>query len=539
MSATHAGRLSRPMAVGALIVVAAVVAVGGIVFSNRPDNPDPPTQAGATVVSPKGGTFDLGAFTVTAPAGAVAVETTITAGPTTQLTREAAGPLAGRRTHGVQFDLALAGNLQPAQPLKVSIPLSGSMLPPGADPTAALLYTPDQQRPGGFRLVPATLLPAANGQPATLVAQLVHLSPKWLVFPSFTDVMDRLLKPAGAKAGECPDPKRTDVRLSPDKSWSLKDTSPLHPCLTGTGRSLTLTVANNADYMWSIRPARNLKVTSVADDEAEAVKYLTDLLFSNAQGTGITGYLAKGSMATAQFDTADLPATVKFEASPNTFLAQSVWISANFIADLVVGSTSDTVEAVGIVLKSVDFIDCAKKAVTVDDAVEHIDRVMDFMVSTCGQIVAQILTDASVTNIVSWRILWDRLFTLAIGFRDAINNAGTAITGAYRSARGLITVTVAAGAPDCLKRTQLFRITVPGVSLAELDASPIVCQAGWATAAVWSLPASEDTEAAHYVLRQQNGSWRVVEFGVGTWILNDKPICRQLPVKVRAEVCPN
>lgn len=542
MSEKDVGHSRRRKVFTAVIVLAFLAAVSGVVLLKRSSKPDAAASpVGTKIISIQGGTYDLGALSVTAPAGTVAVDTAITAGPAMQPTPQTPGPLTGARTHAVHFDLSLARGLQPARTLEVTIPLTGSMLPPGANPASALLYSPTPERPSEFGLVPTTFVAATDRKPATLIARVAHLSPKWIVFPSFADVMEQVVKPPGPKAAQCPAVKRTDVRLVPHRSWSPRATSPLHPCLVGTDQGLELTVTNNAGYMWSIRPENNAKVTSVSnDDEAEAIKYLTDMLFSNVQGTSVTGYLAEGSQATAQLDTADLPATVKFEASPNTFLAQSVWISANFIANLVLGSsgTSKTTRIVGDVLKSAEVVVCLKRAIRVDTPINYIGKVMDFVVSTCGEMIATAVSNATATNIVAWRILWERLFTLAIGFRDAINNAGTAIIGAYRQAKGLVTVTVAAATPDCLSRTVLFRTIAPTVSPSKMDASPIVCQATWATAAVWSLPASENSEAAHYVLRFENGRWQIVAFGVDTWILEDKPICRQLPTKVRVSVCP-
>jgi hypothetical protein len=160
---------------GALTAVAVTLAVAlaaTSIWVSRPDPGEQPTAspaagaASSATVDPAGGTYHLSGFTITALPGTVKAPTLLSVGTPRRLGPEERAPLArASRGRVVQFDVALAGGLQPRKPLGVAVPLAGPLLPQGAKPEQALLYN-TARRGTGFELLAATPTPAASSAPS-------------------------------------------------------------------------------------------------------------------------------------------------------------------------------------------------------------------------------------------------------------------------------------------------------------------------------------------------------------------------------------
>jgi hypothetical protein len=234
--------LSRSRGVLTTVALVLALAAAGVWITQRDPGKRPTTAepAGATssvTVDSAGGTYHLSGLTITALPGTVKAPTLLTVSPPRRLGPRAQAPLArASRGRVVQFDVSLADGLQPLKPLQVTVPLAGTLLPDGAKPEQALLYS-SAPRGTGFQLVAAM-----TDHSGVLHAALNHLSGKYVTYLDPTiyakSIADDLLPPPGIGRERPPDcldeissRNAGKVRLGPAVGWSNGRTSTVHPCL--------------------------------------------------------------------------------------------------------------------------------------------------------------------------------------------------------------------------------------------------------------------------------------------------------------------
>jgi hypothetical protein len=65
----------------------------------------------------------------------------------------------------------------------------------------------------------------------------------------------------------------------------------------------------------------------------------------------------------------------------------------------------------------------------------------------------------------------------------------------------------------------------------------VVCQDGWATAAVGAVTPAESPENIYYLLQQDGTGWAVAAFGTEGWLFEAKPLCQRLPERIVDRLC--
>jgi hypothetical protein len=424
---------------GLALGVAATLALTGLVACTKHQ-----ASVVTTTVSPNGGTYQLGdKLTVTAPAGAVAADTTLSATQVEELTNGEPAPLQDARKGLVHFDLSLADGKQPLKPLELTAHLQGNLLPDGTTPSQAMLYTasPDGN---GYQLIPATL-DASN----TLHAQLTHLSPKFLAFldPATLVVsLAQLQKPAPNVpncAQDATTPATGKVTLSGD-GWTTKTDSPVHPCLKVDGSQLKLEIANNIHYVWSVKASHGVTVVSPSDDvNDEMVKAVTNFLYPELRPAA---HLSRSSLATATIPAASLPALVQLQANPSTYLGEITWFALNFLAEITLGvneagAAKAVVELFSRATKPLELLSCLQGALKVTNGTANFDDVYGKVIVTCGSLVAESLESLS-TDPNLWGKFWARIFAVAHAPLDALNFIEGAYTGAVQGIKGLVSIRI-------------------------------------------------------------------------------------------------
>jgi hypothetical protein len=93
----------------------------------------------------------------------------------------------------------------------------------------------------------------------------------------------------------------------------------------------------------------------------------------------------------------------------------------------------------------------------------------------------------------------------------------------------------------CLTAAQFYDVVRP--SLDQPSAfkvyGNVVCQDGWATAAVGAVTPAESPENIYYLLQQKKTGWAVAASGTEGWLFDPKPLCQRLPKRITDRLCLN
>lgn len=483
------GRRWKPVLAVGLIVAVLVVAA---FFYFKPDSQPVSTSGDSShEVSAKGGTFKFhDGIEITVPEGAVDDGTTLSVGKVSQLDETESAPFSGVRSGAVMFDVSLSkdGNdsIQPSEPLDITIPLAGQLLPEGANPSSALLYTANEAG-NGFWYVPPPL--DDNGVPlleeGVLHGKLYHLSPKYI---SYLDE-DKFLKQFGLKNGDVVQPEDCHSKVetpagevefgSANDGWSNDDeSSPIFACLTADGDGVPhVGIANNANYVLSVASTEGVEIAESRDDfEEELTKLFSELVFPDDR---IDAFLGRDGRLDVVTPTDSLPATVQLKADPNTFLAEIGGFAIKFVANIFTGGA--TSEVVRALLDTPDVISCLQTAFDMSDG-----EVEGFSLLDAVNLVSSRCTE-EIANAVGYKAgFWDflgRAFNVvAEGISGGLQTIATAFEGIRLQIINTMMVEVVRSAPECLTDEEFEEILRDEITDPRFDvwnASVAVCTDGW------------------------------------------------------------
>lgn len=406
----------RPSAAAAALLLAATLL--GACGTDKPNN----TDTSVEVKAGQSGTYRLGDLTIAVPAHAVAKDTKLV------LSRPKKPMAAPFGAANAQFDLGFAGDVEPKEPLDVSIPLSGAQLPKGANYHNALLYTLSRDG-NGVALVPSTI------KDGTLHASLWHLSPKMLAYPTG----EQLLAAAGIKQADAQSSPgcKTSVTVAAgkvvftdaSKGWDNKKGSPIDACLSSDNGTAKLTVTSNVDFMLDVATGGLLKLSGDAPSvEDHAIERITKAMFPDSR---VNAYLPSDDSFNVSLPPASLPATVELRANHDTFLAQAAWNSLKFLVAVASAKSGDElVNTADDVLGLPDKLDCItsslKAVVTKQPSLKD---VFDAIAGPCaGEILGAVQNVlASESNIFG--AFFKRLIIPIQGVITAGQTLWTAFTG--------------------------------------------------------------------------------------------------------------
>lgn len=519
------GRLWKVLlAVGLAIILAAAAY---LVFF-RPDTepasePNPWTKS----TDETGGTYTFpDGREITVPPNAVDGKAALKVSPAAQVAADEPAPFAGVRSGAVAFDVSLVQNgeeIQPLEPLTITIPLEGDLLPEGADPNLALLYT--ELAEGQYWYMPSTV------EGAVLTGELYHLSPKYVAYLNKTEFSKRYPLSEGRVDQENCDSKvetaGVEVEFGPATTgWSNDDEdSPLGACLlVDDDGNLNVGVANWLYYIVLVDASDGveLAVSNGGADE-ELVKYFADLIYPGELDAfiGVDGVLE----ATIPLDS--LPARIEIEANGVTFLSQVGLFALEAILDIFTGGVGSQV--LRTVLEAVNVISCIQDAFDVALEPENLNffKIVELLVSECAGLIAE-----AVGFDTGWGLFGRWLGALRIVV-DVIQLVLTGLEGLQAQSLDGMTIEVVSLAPDCISEweaNELFlrALAERGDSSVDLDnlneeieyqlenyPLEIVCTDDWATA---NLTAGGD--GIH--LYKWNGSnWEIL--GWGSYWSGDHP----------------
>ena len=495
-------------------LAAIALAVAGYVFfkpDTQPTSDDPwsvsTDAAGGTYTFPDG-------REITVRPDTVDKETTLKVGRATQVAADQPAPFSDVRTGAVMFDVSLVQNgeeIQPFEPLDITIPLEGDLLPEGSDPNTALLYT--ELAENQYWYMPARV------ENKVLVGELYHLSPKYVAYLNEAEFLKKYpLGDGYAKPEDCQDKVETsagEVEFGPATSgWSNDDSSPIGACLVvDEDGNLSLGVANWLHYIVSVDTSDGMELaaTSGGVDE-ELVKYFADLIYPGELDAfiGIDGYLE----ATIPIDS--LPARMDIKANANTYLAQVGLFALGAVLDIFTGGAGT--QAVRAVLEIVDVVSCIQDAFDISVAPEDLTfiKVVDLLVSQCTVIIAE-----AIGYDMGWG-LFGRWFSAVRLVVDGIRLLVTGFEGLKAQFMGDVTVEVVQVVPDCLPHDEFESVVREWIDAGNSYIPPgdeiqitetIICQDGWAYSGTAHLEDFGFTDPAHTTMYWADGEWTMYYLG--------------------------
>jgi hypothetical protein len=538
-------RLIRTFFIVLLIVA---VAVGAYMYVSR-DTHD--SKAHPTTVTPDGGRYIFpSGIVLTVPKGAVAADTELSVSVATILENNQPGPFVGMRTGAVMFDISLIRNdqiIQPLAPLGIEIPLKGALLPGGATPSQALLYT---GMPGGsFQFVPGVV-----GADATLRGSLAHLSPKYLVYVNHDALLNSFFpKKIEADRDEC----KQEVTVAGQKvtisdgsrGWSNRDESPIFACLlVGKNDAVQIGVANRVDYILSVAATRNLRLEtssgSVDDDITMSVAKLLPL------GDKIRAYLPRDGKIVAEVEAGKLPATIELKGDFRTFAAESIIRVLGLAVGILTGTgnAGQSIEMIGKLLDAADVLSCAKAAV------DTLARDVDFgtIVNAAASCLMPLIS--AVGSIVSLSKLVERIALMVAAIKAIIETIVSAVAGVRLALIDVLRVKAVASVPACptsdevvtavVSYDYVVRGHVRPVKVVEVDLRSMHCGDGWALPSVVS-NFSDDLQPGRNVgpygvlVHWEEGRWVVIDYSLNLGKPGSPSCASRVPRAIRTRLtCP-
>jgi len=344
-------------------VTAAGLAVAGYSIFVKPDNQPAATSSDSShEVGVDGGTFTFhDGIKIDVPEGAVEDGTTLSVGEVLPIDESGHAPFGGARTGAVAFDISLSkdGNddIQPNMPLDIIIPLEGDILPEGANPQSALLYTDNGNN--GFWYMPPPL--DENGvavlEEGVLHGKLYHLSPKYV---SYLDE-EKFLEEFGLADGGITEPEdcleeTANAEFGPKEGWSNTDpASPINACLSTDGDGTHVGIVNRLNYILSVASTTDSEhlETSYGGIDEELVELFASTIFPNEN---IDAFFGRDGRMDATFAPNELPAMIQLKADPNTFLSEIGLFAVKFVANIFTGGSGN--EIVRALLEVQDVISC-------------------------------------------------------------------------------------------------------------------------------------------------------------------------------------
>lgn len=528
---------SRTKAAGALGAVVALLLSSGCSLFDKDEAPKP---TGTANVTAEGSAHTLENVTITVAPNTVSAPTNLTVTTPAPKPDDSSLPFGGLNAPNVQFDISLAGDVQPLQPLDVKIPLTGKFLPNGAKPEHALLYSPNEA--GEWRLVPSIV---ENG---VLHAKVAHLSPKHITYATptaiFQAVAGDLYNQAQQSAGNC----EREYGSGADKvtlggsGWEKSANSVVHPCLTKKNGKLSLKITNNSAIMWSVATSGPQVNADSGSTEVEMIKAIAKIL---PHDKNLKAFLAEDDDAVVEIDNDALPATVQMRADAVQFLAQAIWISVKFGVGVFSGKSGDgVIRLANEVMKTPELIDCVAD-VFKSTANNKFDAfvIVRTLLSACGEKIGRLL-EAAIPPLGWWEKLTNTFFTVVDGIATAVKTIDAAVAGVMQQIKGDVTITVKSVAPPKPPCATLasFKEAVHEGGATVVSVDNIKCSNGWAYGGV-NFDEAHSSRDALRLIHYENGSWKWVTtmnepiYYGGPGDEKAVALCKRLPSDFRKELC--
>ena len=513
----------------AIVVTLALVVAGIGVYLHFTSDSPPATEAsdpwsyqidaaGSIETTPEG-------VEITVPPDAVVGEATLTVTKVTQVAADQHAPFDGVRTGAVKFDISLIQDgveIQPAEPLTIEIPLEGDLLPEGADPKSALLYTALPSSSTGYWLMQTQV------KKSVLTSTLSHLSPKYISFVDPQKYHDEFWPDGDTPGSEDCKTSLDEVELVAEGWSNDEDDSPINACLTEDDDTIHVGIINRVNYMLSVTSDGMELETTQGTAEEELVMYFAGLLSS---GSGVDGYVDQSGRLDASASVYDLPASLELQANADAFLAEAGWWALKVVVDVFTGGTGT--EVLRLVIDGLGVVSCVQDAL--DTATGDIDvlQIVNLLTSMCTELIAKALGVD-----LGWGLFgkWVGWFKIAGHIIDGIQLVATAFAGFTMQFSGTMTVTLDFKAPECLSEWEANELFIRGLAeqgdtsvdlnnIGEeieyrLDNYPleVVCSGDWATARLIG-----GGDGIH--LYEWSGSnWEILGWG-SSWSIDHSDLC--------------
>jgi hypothetical protein len=433
------------------LIPLAVMAAAGLVLVYfiivKPDSQPTSTSSDSShEVGKDGGTFSFhDGIQIDVPAGAVEDGTVLSVGEVSPVDENGHAPFADMRTGAVAFDVSLSkdGNddIQPSQPLDITIPLEGNLLPEGANPQSALLYSANGN--DGFWYVPPPLdesgimLPVEDG---VLQGRMYHLSPKYV---SYLDEA-KFLEEFGLADGGIAEPEdcleATDnAEFGPKEGWSNTDpASPINACLAEDGDGTHVGIVNRLNYILSVASTTDSEhlETSYGGIDEELVELFAATIFPNDR---IDAFFGRDGSMDATFAPSELPATIQLKADPNTFLSEIGLFAVKFVANIFTGGTAS--EVVRALFEVPEVVSCLQTTFDMSEGdVEGFDLLdaVNYVSSRCvGEIAKAVGYEAGF-----WDFLGRVFNVVAEGVAGGLQTITTAFEGIRMQFVGTLSIEI-------------------------------------------------------------------------------------------------
>lgn len=549
--------MKRKWLIPLAVVVAVIGLVAGYLIFVKSDNlPVSSSGDSSHEVAADGGTFTFhDGIEIDVPEGAVEDGTTLSVGTVSHVATDGHAPFAGMRTGAVAFDVSLSKdgneNIQPALPLDIKLPLEGNLLPEGANPESALLYSANESG-DGFWYMPPPL--DEQGTPekleeGALYGRMYHLSPKYVSYLDEAKFLEEFGMVSGGieQPEDCLEKVETsagEVEFGPNsEGWSNTDpASPINACLAADGDGTHVGIVNRVNYILSVASTTDSEhlETSYNDFEEEMVKTFASTIFPNAR---IDTFFGREGRMDVTFAPEDLPATIQMKADPNTYLSEIGWFALKFLANVFTGGMAS--EAVQALLTVPDVISCLQTTFDIGEGdVEGFSLLdaINYVSSTCVQVIAE-----AVGYQPSFWDFLGRLFGVVVeGIAGGLQTIVTVAEGIRMQFIGTLTVEVMSVAPECPTSDvveQTVRNDSPGYrDLSQVDAELGSCENGWALAFISASQVRDGVEYENqigitFLLHFKNGEWVIVMGGqdmdVRDFDYDGAPLCDQVPSTIK------
>jgi len=322
-------RMGLKWSIGIAGVVACLAAAAVIFVVTRTTTPAVPSHAATAEVTDRGVSLSVDGVTVVGPAGIAPVGTTLSATISADVPFGAAAAMFTGAGRAVK--LSLSGGLQPAHPLSVTFPVSGS-IPESA--AATVLTSPSGT--ASTHLIPASFDPAQR----TITAPVDHLSGFWPGFFDFDSLTNNIKKFLGQTTGitasrpgcagqAAKGPDGTTITLGGDVNGA-----PVWPCIRLENGKAVVTLTGNSPLPWRIRatPSATLDPPGTVDASKAIVLAGYDTLVKTRPYS--EGLLIPGVPLTYRLPAAKLPGVIAGRADVGTYLGMGLLFGLDEALDM-------------------------------------------------------------------------------------------------------------------------------------------------------------------------------------------------------------
>lgn len=519
----------RKLAVAGLVAIS-LIAISAIYYSKTSSKVNKDT--GSVTVGARGGTFKLDDVIVVVPEGAVQQDTKLSISEPVFISGDDA-PLGASKA--VRFDLSFADGVEPAEgkPLEVTIPLSGNMLPEGADPTQALFYT--HTTSGENRI----LVPSTVNEKGELQVSLAHLSEKEIIFLNNEELLN-LIKNSDVATGastEC----LQEIENTNDGytlTVSSSDTNRALACLVASDAGQVLQITNRANFIYSVISS-DVKMASTEALEANDTVVTTFASIIDSSSGSVDSYMVRESTIQGVLDPDNDSSVVTLTASASVGWSEVIWKALRLFVETTAGGMAATTIA-DIVLNG-SVLPCITGALSgaerSDDFLTQSTNMVKNVLDSCAkaiinktlEVVGETAFESSVEALVNYLTG----LGIILGLYDVISSAAA---GLIDNLKGDVTVKAEREYYCISDEEALTYMTSNDAALVE----PTICKEGWAIVSFNDLFSESDPDFMKWggmVFHYEDGAWNFVTKYYHLYAIGHDEICNQLPDSILYEVC--